>query len=99
MHGGGTPSGARPRGMSDDEDVPTEEREHPFFVVAVWVSIVLIIVTVVWLAFVLYTPPRKPPPGPAPWSCQSELAKVAVADAGGQIAPACGQEPYPGSGG
>ena len=83
--------------MSDGEDAPA--REHPLFVVVVWVSLVLIAVTIVSLAVALYTPPNKPPVGPAPWSCASELAKVAVADAGGQIAPVCGQDPYPGSGG
>jgi len=81
--------------MSDSEDAPRDKGEHPLFVVAVWGSLALLVVTVVWLAFALYTPPVKPPPGPAPWSCQSELAKVAPADAGGQIAPVCGQVPYP----
>lgn len=80
--------------MSDGEDVPAV-KEHPFFVVAVWVSLVLLIVTVVWLTFALYTPPHKKAPSPGPWNCQSELEKVAKADAGGQIAPVCGTTPYP----
>jgi hypothetical protein len=97
VHGGGTPAGARPCRMNDGEDVPAV-REHPLFVVAVWVTIALVAVTVVWLTAVLYTAPAKPAPAPAPWSCQSERAKVSKADAGGQIAPVCGQTPYPGSG-
>jgi hypothetical protein len=32
---------------------------------------------------------------PAPWSCASELAKIAPVDGSGQIAPVCGATPYP----
>ncbi len=97
MREGGAPrQGSRYCRMSDDEGVPAEtEREHPLFVVAVWGTIVLVIVTIVTLACVLYTGPVKPPPAPAPWSCASVLAQIAPVDGGGQIAPVCGQNPYP----
>lgn len=87
--------------MSDGEDVPAV-REHPLFVVAVWVSIALLIVTVIWLTVTLSPHTVKHPPSPSPWSCASVLARTSVTGAEGQIAPVCGQEPYPdapGSGG
>lgn len=89
--------GARRRGVSEEQDAP--KREHPVFVVVVWVTLTLTVVSIILLTAALSPNPHKPPPAPAPWSCASERAKVALADAGGQIAPVCGETPYPSAGG
>lgn len=94
MHGGGAPAGAHPGGMTGEEDAPVV-RAHPLFVVVFWVSLLLFAVTVVWVAIAISPHPHVPPPRPVPWSCEEELKKIALVDGGGQIAPVCGQSPYP----
>lgn len=79
--------------MTDDPPPPT--RGWRVYVVVLWVSIVLFFGTAFALMAVLYTPPAKPAPSPAPWSCSSEMAQVAPVDGGGQIAPLCGATAYP----
>jgi hypothetical protein len=79
--------------VSDDEDAPVGE--HPLFVVVVWVTLALAFASFILLMVALNPHQHKPLPAPAPWSCASERAKVALVDAGGQIAPVCGETPYP----
>jgi energy-converting hydrogenase Eha subunit F len=50
------------------------------------------------LLFGVFLPESHPSastPHPVPFSCQSEMASLAPLDAGGQIAPLCGQAAYP----
>lgn len=63
-----------------------------------WFMGIGFLVTVVSVIVILIAAGSRRPsshPAPAPWSCASVNADVSVLDAGGQIAPVCGNTPYP----
>jgi hypothetical protein len=64
------------------------------FSVAVWAGLPAIPVLIVVLV-AAFSHHATPQPHPAPWSCASLVASLAPVDGGQQIAPVCGQTPYP----